>query len=239
MAEFLTTRGVASKLENIISDSKKYLFLLSAYIHIPTGLIPEINAAIKRKVRVVLVYGKKAELTDHRLDRLKEITGSIEIYYNARLHAKAYLNESECIITSLNLLEFSEVNNIEFGIAADKNHEIFKKLKEKIDVVISECEKVRITTQGKLEFLGRATEFKPIDDVGSIAISAWCIRCGVSIRYNRNAPLCEKCYKSWVKYEDGSYPEKNCHQCGGEFMGIDKDHPVCKKCYKKGEPILN
>jgi hypothetical protein len=41
---------------------------------------------------------------------------NIEIRYEARLHAKYYSNESAAILTSMNLYNFSQDNNIEFGV---------------------------------------------------------------------------------------------------------------------------
>lgn len=37
------------------------------------------------------------------------------------LHAKCYLNENEAIITSMNLYEFSQMNNNEMGIHLTKS----------------------------------------------------------------------------------------------------------------------
>jgi phosphatidylserine/phosphatidylglycerophosphate/cardiolipin synthase-like enzyme len=42
------------------------------------------------------------------------------------LHAKCYISENEAIISSLNLYEYSQVNNDEMGILVKSNHEMYK-----------------------------------------------------------------------------------------------------------------
>lgn len=63
------------------------------------------------------------------------------------LHAKCYLNESECIISSLNLYEFSQVNNNEMGISIRKyeDDDVFKDAYEEAQRIIRISEEVRIT----------------------------------------------------------------------------------------------
>lgn len=52
-----------------------------------------------------------------------------------KLHAKCYLNEDVGIITSMNLYEFSELNNREMGISVDANidYEVYKQITAEID----------------------------------------------------------------------------------------------------------
>ena len=44
----------------------------------------------------------------------------VQSVFCKNLHAKCYLNESTCIISSLNLYEFSQVNNNEMGVLIEK-----------------------------------------------------------------------------------------------------------------------
>ena len=57
----------------------------------------------------------KASFSRLRCRGFKSLT-YIRTSYCKNLHAKCYLNESLCIITSLNLYEFSQVNNNEMGV---------------------------------------------------------------------------------------------------------------------------
>ena len=43
------------------------------------------------------------------------------VLFSKNLHGKLYLSEEEAIITSMNIYDYSQVNNIEFGIHIIKN----------------------------------------------------------------------------------------------------------------------
>ncbi|MGB1321719.1 MAG: DNA repair protein, partial [Vibrio gallaecicus] len=65
------------------------------------------------------------------------------------LHAKCYMNESSCIITSLNLYEFSQVNNNEMGIFIDRDEdsEIYKDSYDEAQRIIRISDEVRISLE--------------------------------------------------------------------------------------------
>src|SRR3546814_18937099 len=66
-----------------------------------------------------MVYGK-SELQPLEISWLREQT-YIRTSFCKNLHAKCYLNEELCIVTSLNLYEFSHVNNNEMGILIQRS----------------------------------------------------------------------------------------------------------------------
>ncbi len=67
---------------------------------------------------------------------------STKIVDQPSLHAKCYMNESEAIVTSLNLYEFSQVNNIEMGFYIN-NQGIGKQIYEDISTEVKRLCKVR------------------------------------------------------------------------------------------------
>ena len=71
----------------------------------------------------------------------------VRVSFCKNLHAKCYINESECIISSLNLYEFSQVNNNEMGILVRKyeDNEVFKDAYEEAQRIIRISDEVRIT----------------------------------------------------------------------------------------------
>ena len=71
------------------------------------------------KIDVRLVYGK-SELQPAEVNWLKKLH-YIRTSYCHNLHAKCYISESACIITSLNLYEFSQVNNNEMGVYIERD----------------------------------------------------------------------------------------------------------------------
>lgn len=59
---------------------------------------------------------------------------------------------------------------------------------------------------------------------------AHCIRCGKTIPFNPDKPLCRGCYQSWARYGNPDYPEKCCHGCGSPHR-VTVARPLCRSCY--------
>ena len=73
------------------------------------------------KIDVRIVYGK-SELQPQEIEWLRGLT-YIRTSFCKNLHAKCYMNEEMCIVTSLNLYEFSQVNNNEMGILVNRSED--------------------------------------------------------------------------------------------------------------------
>lgn len=71
----------------------------------------------------------------------------VRVSFCKNLHAKCYINESTCIISSLNLYEFSQVNNNEMGILIQKDQDelVFKDAYEEAQRIIRISDEVRIS----------------------------------------------------------------------------------------------
>ena len=109
MIKYLTTQGNNYYLENLLKTAKSKIILISPYIQ----LQPRIREILKEKKQ----NGIKISIVCRKKDLKEEITEYLTAIFDApRLHAKCYLNEQAAIITSLNLYEFSQQNNIEFGV---------------------------------------------------------------------------------------------------------------------------
>ena len=63
---------------------------------------------------IQIVYGKR-ELDASERQWLNSVP-HVYTRFCQNLHAKCYLNESVCVITSLNLLQYSQQNNNEMGV---------------------------------------------------------------------------------------------------------------------------
>lgn len=114
MAKFLNTSATNYFLEELIKDTKDRLILISPFLKL-NDRIKELLADKNRlKIDVRIVYGK-SELHPDEISWLNELT-YVRTSFCKNLHAKCYLNEELCIITSLNLYEFSQVNNNEMGV---------------------------------------------------------------------------------------------------------------------------
>lgn len=114
MAEFLTTRGASSQIEDIIRNAKKDLYLVSPYLKLSKTFLTRLKDASDNGVRIRVIYGKD-ELKATEKEGLKSIK-NLELYFCENLHAKCYFNELLMVIASMNMYEYSELNNQEMGV---------------------------------------------------------------------------------------------------------------------------
>ncbi|MBX3728748.1 MAG: phospholipase D family protein [Candidatus Sumerlaeia bacterium] len=147
MAKFLNTSATNYFLEELIKEAKDRLFLISPFLKL-NDRIKELLADKNRlKIDVRIVYGK-SELQPEEINWLKELT-YVRTSFCKNLHAKCYLNEELCIVTSLNLYEFSQVNNNEMGILIRRSEdaELYKDAYEEAQRIIRISEEVRISLE--------------------------------------------------------------------------------------------
>ncbi|MDR0970189.1 MAG: phospholipase D family protein [Lentimicrobiaceae bacterium] len=225
MAEFLTTKGISYNLEKIIIEAKQDLLLVSPYLRISPIFFDRLKDASNRNVAIRIIYGKK-ELQSEEFKKLTELK-NLKLFYLENLHAKCYSNETQMIITSMNMHEFSEVNNREMGILIDRNNDkdIFDKAKEEVRSIIDAAEQEDLKFSNKEKTTQRTLSKKFNEDT-----RGFCIRCGTRIPFNPNRPYCGKCFSVWVQYEDELYEEKYCHSCGAKDYDICMISPFCGDC---------
>ena len=118
MAKFLDTTGVSYHLQQLINNANEKLILISPYLKLNERLKQSLEDKDRMKIDVRLIYGK-SELQPAENNWLKSLR-SIRTSFLQNLHAKCYLSENEAIVTSMNLYDFSQVNNSEMGIYINK-----------------------------------------------------------------------------------------------------------------------
>lgn len=145
MAKFLNTSGTNFFLEELIKNAKERLILISPYLRLNDRIKELLEDKDRLKIDIRIVYGK----SDLHPDEIKwmQKLDYVRVSFCKNLHAKCYINESECIISSLNLYEFSQVNNNEMGILVRKyeDNELFKDAYEEAQRIIRISDEVRIT----------------------------------------------------------------------------------------------
>ena len=145
MANFLNTSGTNFFLEELIKNAKERLILISPYLRLNDRIKELLEDKDRLKIDIRIVYGK----SDLHPDEIKwmQKLDYVRVSFCKNLHAKCYMNESECIISSLNLYEFSQVNNNEMGILVRKyeDNEVFKDAYEEAQRIIRISDEVRIT----------------------------------------------------------------------------------------------
>lgn len=126
MSKFLTGKPLEEKLTDIIWNAKRYVVIVSPFIKLDNhvrSIFDKIKAT--HEIHLILVFGKnegykQKSLREEDFEYFKSFK-NISILYNKDLHAKHYCNEKEGLITSLNLYDYSMINNIEYGVHFSKN----------------------------------------------------------------------------------------------------------------------
>lgn len=232
MAEFLTTTGTSYHIENVIKGAKKKLVLVSPYLQISKTFLERLKDAAANSVEIKIIYGKD-ELKPNERNSLAELK-NLELFFFENLHAKCYFNESEMVITSMNMYEFSEKNNREMGVFIRKaeDAELFNGAVHETKSIIQSSEVVPLTKtkrtfyEDKLSKNGSKNSAKPK--------RGYCIRCEDRVSYKLDKPYCLDCFSVWAQFENPEYRENVCHSCG-EFEDTSMEKPVCYSCYKKYE----
>lgn len=136
MPKFLTTTGVAHEVENIIKGAKAKLALVSPYLKLSQNFYERLRDADKKNVAILIVYGK-VELNTEQKRQLADLK-NLKLFFCTNLHAKCYMNENSCVITSMNMYEFSEKNNREIGVLFSRTEDqsIFMETAEEIKSII-------------------------------------------------------------------------------------------------------
>jgi len=126
MSEFITSAEISGLLEGIIKNSKSYIYILSPYIKINENLMSRLMIKSKN-VPITIIYGKERNKAFEN-EVMKLI--KYRVLFSKNLHGKLYLTEQEAIITSMNIYDYSQVNNIEFGmhIKKEEDQEIFESI---------------------------------------------------------------------------------------------------------------
>jgi len=265
MAEFVEGSLLNLRLEELIKEAESHIILISPFIK----LHPQIRDLLKSKkedpnILVTIVFGKNEDdITEslHKADFefFKEFA-NIEIRYNPRLHAKYYANENKAILSSMNLHEYSQNNNIEFGVVVDKQGVLALKGRLLNDVLdadafnffddVIESSEVKFIREPRPKLKDKLIKLRKgaythsettIDELSklfkvSVKIKkGYCIRTGIEIPFDIKMPMSSNGYNQWV--DDGRnklQPELYCHFSGEKSEGANSlAFPVLKKYYRK------
>ncbi|WP_425614748.1 phospholipase D family protein [Anatilimnocola sp. NA78] len=147
MAKFLNTSATNYFLEEMIKAAKDRLILISPYLRLNDRIKELLEDKNRLKIDMRMVYGKN-ELQPEEINWLRELT-YIRTSFCKNLHAKCYINEESCIITSLNLYEFSQVNNNEMGVLISRRDdgELYREAYDEAQRIIRVSDEVRITLE--------------------------------------------------------------------------------------------
>lgn len=144
MAKFLNTSATNYFLEELIKSARDRLVLISPYLKLNDRIKELLEDKNRLKIDVRIVYGKN-ELQPEEINWLRELS-FVRTSFCKNLHAKCYLNEEMCIVTSLNLYEFSQVNNNEMGVLISRaeDAELYREAYDEAQRIIRVSDEVRI-----------------------------------------------------------------------------------------------
>ncbi len=147
MAKFLNTSATNYFLEELIKGAKDRLVLISPFLKLNDRMKELLADKNRLKIDVRVVYGK-SELQPEEISWLTDLP-YIRTSFCKNLHAKCYMNEETCIITSLNLYEFSQVNNNEMGVLISRSEDadVYREAYEEAQRIIRISEEVRISME--------------------------------------------------------------------------------------------
>lgn len=163
--EILNTSKLSSRIEQLFETSNEYSIIVSPYLRINSRLKPLLADCYKRNSRNLILYRKNNPnkgLNDE-LNWINKHT-NVTILPIDNLHTKCYLNEHTAIITSMNLFDYSQINNHELGVLFSKEkefeqlHELLQKLKMIITTDYHDFDISDFTNQSKEFTMGMLYE---------------------------------------------------------------------------------
>lgn len=168
---FLFDNQLIAAVEKLIRNSKNRLILISPYIDLDARIQDALSEKMElHNFELLVLFGKNENnylksIKKNSLEFLKKFP-NIEIRYSERLHAKFYQNDSEYIITSLNLYDYSLANNIEVGVRCEYAYTglVGKALNVTGDLVSKGIDKVNYDVLGNNKDVNPIEKFKMIFD---------------------------------------------------------------------------
>lgn len=242
MAKFLNTTGVSYHLEELIKSTTDKLILISPYLQLNERIKEHIKNLNIQKKDIRIVYRENKLRPDENNWLSDQIGVRTSICKN--LHAKCYINEVEAIITSMNLYEFSQMNNNEMGIHVTKaqDEELYNSIFAEVQRLLTISEEIRVTVQKVNQQETEKKVEKQPEIKNQVASKdkkmGFCIRTGQPIPFNPEKPLGYEAFKSWNQFGDPNYPEKYCHFSGEPSNGetcVAK--PILYKNWKKAKEV--
>ena len=217
MAKFLTTTATSYHLEELIKNAKERLILISPYLQ-PNDKIKELLEDKNRyKIDMRLVF-RENRLPPGEINWLSGLN-FLRTSVCKNLHAKCYLSEELCIITSLNLYQFSQENNYEMGVLVERSQdaELYNQAYEEAQRIIRISDEVRIS----VETVNKEPDSTKREEVGSgkLTTSKLAQKRGI-----KTADLLEKLIQSgYLELREGNnHLTAKGNQIGGEFRKSPK-----------------
>jgi phosphatidylserine/phosphatidylglycerophosphate/cardiolipin synthase-like enzyme len=242
--KFIYDDKILPAIYELIEQAQEEIIIISPYINLWGHLTSKLEKSFAYKV--FIARKNQDGKLDEVIKKMNELGIQLRVVEN--LHAKIYLNEKRCIISSMNLYDYSTANSKEVAIIIDDEEtlcEINKYINEdlfpKSEIVTNTASKM--IAKGFRNLVGLVSNKAQKEAPKSIqggsyspksrdGEKGYCIRCRTIIKGDPEKPLCANCYNKWKVHNNKAYKEKYCHVCGKEGS-TSLNRPVCLSCYKK------
>lgn len=227
--------SVQQEIITLINEATKVLVLVSPYLKPWQRLTAAIERARVRGVTIYLILrgGEDRAQQEAAAAPLRPFVQPL--LFIEYLHAKVYLSERGAVLTSMNLIETSATNSIEFAaqLACDQDADSYQQTVKMCESLIAMGMQDQQRGPAQRSTASARPSAEPAPKARSVGrrSSGHCIRCGDDIPRNPERPLCPDCYKIWSKYEDPDYGEEHCHGCGRK-SATSMRKPLCRGCYE-------
>jgi phosphatidylserine/phosphatidylglycerophosphate/cardiolipin synthase-like enzyme len=226
--KLISNEKIPIAINDLIDEASEYLLLVSPYVKIWGHLRNHLEKC-KAKTKVAII---RDENLDEKAEIIRELNAlGITVKALQNLHAKIYLSDKACIISSMNLYDFSAANSEEVAVQItdrDSLTEIKRYVKDNLSYRSTDIDLKKIKPASP-----RVEDHRPhTPKEAKGETGGHCIRCGKGIKLNPEKPYCKSCFESWALYENPEYREKHCHFCG-KPEGTSFLKPVCKPCFYK------
>jgi hypothetical protein len=114
MVQFLNTQAAYAEIENIVNRAEHKLAIISPYIQINRTLLLKIfHASEHRNIDVSLIC-RTNDIKPEEMAAINRIN-RLELFDLPNLHANCIYNEKTMVMSSLNLFDYSQINNRDMG----------------------------------------------------------------------------------------------------------------------------
>ena len=124
--DFLTGKSLSDTIYDTLFKAEKELIIISPYIQLGDYLKDNVFKQLlnNTKLHILIGFGKNTSNGEENCKR-EDIEyflsfPNITMVYIPQLHGQYYANEKQSVITSMNLLDYSLENKVEFGVLAEK-----------------------------------------------------------------------------------------------------------------------
>lgn len=247
MSQLCRRTQCVAEIEDIVMGAKERIVLVSPYIKADENIVERLKRRTN-DVKVVVIYGK--DKNQPQAKSLLEVSDVTKIFVK-NLHAKCYLNEDKALVTSMNLYEYSQINNEEMGILVTREND--KQLYEEVIREVHHWEEIgdkqsptankkpKPRSKEPSKASVKATKSERRYNKNRLPTMGFCIRCaeGVDIDPTDLKPYCLDCYKKWKKSKQTvEHREQYCHVCGKDHKASLK-RPCCLLCHKKYKDVID